>query len=173
MMEKGKFLLVTSPRENEVLNELPDLERQEKLPDNKTEVFRRGLHAVRQLVEVDEKPLLRLLVSTLEESASNLNRESIGRIQALSSVVYATFIAKRGIIGAEVFESVPLTCSYLDALESGKADKKHVARTLEDLATSIKTLILRDSTSVHGTPRQITNSKTDSTNRQIQKRVTA
>jgi len=168
-MEKGKFLLVTSPRENEVLKELPDLERQEKLPDNKTEVFRRGLHTVRQLVEVDEGPLLRLLVSTLEESTNNMNKENIVKIQALSSVIYAVLIAKRGIIGAEIFESVPLTCSYLDALESGKADKKQVAKTLGDLATSIKTLILRDS--VHDTPQQITNSKTDS--RKIQKRITA
>lgn len=146
-MEKGKFLLVTSPRENEILGELPGLEKREKLPNNKTEVFRRGLHSVRQLVEVDEKPLLRLLIAALE--SGDLSKENIGKIQALSSVIYAVLIAKRGLVGAEVFESVPLTCSYLDSIEQGKADRKQIVQTMEDLATSIKTLILRDSVNAH------------------------
>jgi hypothetical protein len=167
-MEKGKFLLITTPRENEILDTLPDLEEQEKLPDNKTEVFRRGLHAVRQLVEVDEKPLLELLVATLEKSKANLNKENIDEVKALAYAVHATLIAKRGIIGAEIFESVPLTCSYLDFIEGGKIDKKEVTKTLEDLAISIKTLILRNSTS---TPRS-NSKKIRLENKQSVKRLT-
>jgi hypothetical protein len=169
-MEKGKFLLITTPRENEVLDTLPDLEKQEKLPDNKTEVFRRGLHAVRQLVEVDEKPLLKLLVAKLERSTSNLNKENIDEIKALSYAIHATLIAKRGIIGAEIFESIPLTCSYLDFIEGDKIDRKEVAKTLEGLAISIKTLILRNST--NNVPRISNSRKIRLENKQSTKRLT-
>ncbi|MEM3089672.1 MAG: hypothetical protein QXY22_03805 [Candidatus Nitrosotenuis sp.] len=141
--EKGKFLLVTGPRENEVLEELPILEKQEKLPANKTEVFRRGLHAVRQLAEVDERPLIELLTYRLDRASDRLGMEDVGEIKALSYVIYATIIAKRGVVGAEVFESIPLTCSNLDFID--KADRKKVVKSLEDLSTSIKTLILKDS----------------------------
>ena len=142
--EKGKFLMITSPRENEILDDLPNLDKHKKLPNNKTEVFRRGLYAVRQLVEVNEKPLIELLVNDLEKSAGNLNKDNIEEIKALSSVIYAIFIAKRGMAGAEVFESVPLTCSYLDLIDEESIDRKEVTKTLQDLATSIKTLILKD-----------------------------
>jgi len=71
----------------------------------------------------------------------------------LSSVIYATIIAKRGLVGAEVFESIPLTCSNLDFID--QVDRKKVVKSLTDLSTGIKTLILKDSDAYDGVVRHV------------------
>ena len=140
-----QFPVLLTPRENEVLKEIPKLVEQGKLPNkNQSEIFRRGLHSTRQLIEVNEKSLLKLLVKKFEESATDLNKENIESVKALSSAIYATFIAKHGILGAEFFQSIPLTCQYLDLIETENIDKTQVVSTLRDLATSIRTMFLTE-----------------------------
>ena len=143
--ERTKHLIETTARENEIINELPNLEKYGILPKNKTKVFCRGLHIAKQLAQSDEKPLLRLLVCNLENLSSELSKKNIDEIKSLASVIYSIFIAKRGILGAEIFESVPIACNYLDLINNQKIDKDEVKKMSEDIAASIRTLILKES----------------------------
>ncbi len=139
---ESPVLLTFTPRENELFKEIPSLIKENKFPEKKVDIFRRGFHAVRQLVEVDEKPLLELLVEKLE-SAQDLDKKNIDTIKALSNVIYATFIAKRGILGAEAFESIPLMCRYLDLIEKDEMSKTDGSKIVQDVATSVKTVFLK------------------------------
>jgi hypothetical protein len=140
--EKTPFFVKLGPREKETMIALEELSKEGKAPDNKTEIFRRGIHSFMHLVETDEKPLLKLLVFNLEKSAQNPNKENLENIKSLSSALYAVFIVKRGVLGAEIFESVALTCKYFDLYEKNKIERKEVIKTLNDLAIAIKTLFL-------------------------------
>lgn len=135
---KGKFLLEITPREKEILDNISELKGFQI--DTKKELFHRGLHSARQLVDVDEKSLMKLLVEKLEAGP----KENAEYIKALSNVIYATLIAKQGIRGAEVFQSIPLTCSYLDLIGTGKIDEKQLYEYLESLPNTIKTFFLND-----------------------------
>lgn len=146
--KRTKHLIETTARENEIINELPNLNKYGILPNNKTKVFCRGLHIAKQLAQCDEKPLLRLLVCNLENLSSELSKKNIDEIKSLASVIYSIFIAKRGILGAEIFESVPITCNYLDLMNNKKIDKGEVEKMSGDIAASIRTLILKESKTV-------------------------
>lgn len=145
MTDRTKHLIETTARENEILDELPNLEKYGILPNTKTEVFRRGLHVVKHLAQSNEKALLRLLVEKLESASLTLGKKDIEEIKSLADAVYSIFIAKHGILGAEKFESVPIACRYLDLIEKQQVDKKEAGEMLEDIATSIRTLILKES----------------------------
>lgn len=137
--EKGRFFLELTARENQVLDDISELKKFQI--DTKKELFHRGLHSARQLVDVDEKSLMKLLVEKIESDP----KENAEYIKALSTVIYATLIAKQGIRGAEIFQSIPLTCSYLDLVGSGKIDEKQLYSYLESLPNTIKTFFLSDS----------------------------
>jgi hypothetical protein len=142
--KKKKFLVLLSPRENEALEKISELTKKNK-SINGNEAFRRGLSAFIQLIDVNEKPLLQLLVQKLDETIDAPNKENIESVKSLSVVIYATLITKRGI-GADVFQSIPQLCQYLDLIGSGKIDESQVKPMLQDLSTSVKTVFLNEST---------------------------
>lgn len=142
--EKGKLLLTFGPRENEILKEIPYLVKYGKFPDNKTEIFRRGFHVVRQLVEVNERPLLQILLERIERAVKDLDKNDLELITALSLVIYGTLIAKRGILGAEAFETIPLTCRQLIPIDRKGIDKTTVSQVLRALAYSVDTIFLKN-----------------------------
>jgi hypothetical protein len=141
--KKKKLLVLLSPRENEALEKISELNEKDK-SINGNEAFRRGLSAFIQLIDVNEKPLLWLLVQKLDETIDNQNKENIESVKSLSVVIYATLIAKRGI-GADMFRSIPQLCQYLDLIGSGKIDESQVKPMLHDLSTSVKTVFLNES----------------------------
>ncbi len=147
-MEKAKsnFILQLGPREIQKMKEVPLLVTDGKFPDNKSEIFRRGFHAVRELVEVNEHPLLKLLLERLQFGIKNpTDKNNIEYLIALSSAIYATMIAKRGVLGAESFETIPHTCRYLDFTgEKVDVDESDVKKTLTDLASTLSTMFLKD-----------------------------
>lgn len=143
MPDRATHLIKTTARENEILDVLPELAEHGILPKEKTEVFRRGLHITKCLAQSNEEYLLRLLVEKLE--SMSLSKKNIEEIKSLANAVYSIFIAKRGIIGAEIFESVPIACSYLDLVEKQQIDEKEGIQMLEDISASIRTLILKES----------------------------
>jgi hypothetical protein len=144
-MEKGNLILQLGPRELQKMKEIPLLVKEGKFPDNKSEIFRRGFHAVRELVEVNERPLLKLLYERLQYGIKNpSDKDNAEYLIALSSVIYATMIAKRGILGAELFETIPYTCRYLRGIENVDVNKSDVSKTLGDLASTMKTMFLKD-----------------------------
>jgi hypothetical protein len=144
--EKGSLILQLGPREIQKMKEIPSLAEEGKLPDNKSEIFRRGFHAVRELVEVNERPLLKLLYEKLQFGIKNpANKDNAEYLMALSSVIYATLIAKRGILGAESFETIPRTCKYLSLIgERVDINESDVSRTLAELASTTNTIFLKN-----------------------------
>lgn len=145
--ERAKHLIATTARENEIIDDIPNLAEYGILPNNKTEIFCRGLHIVKHLAQSNETSLLRLLVDKLESVSLDLNKKEIDEIKSLADSIYSILIAKNGILGAEVFESIPTACRYLDLVEEEAIDKREVKKMLEDIATSIRTLILKESRS--------------------------
>lgn len=145
-MEKGSQLFQLGPRELQKMKEIPLLVKEGKFPDNKSEIFRRGFHAVRELVEVNERPLLKLLYERLQFGIKNpSDKDNAEYLIALSSVIYATMIAKRGILGAESFETIPYTCRYLHSIgEKSDINESDVSKTLGDLASTMNTMFLKD-----------------------------
>jgi hypothetical protein len=142
--EKSSLILQLGPREIQKMKEIPSLVKEEKFPDNKSEIFRRGFHAVRELVEVDEIPLLKLLSEKLQFGIKNpTDKDNAEYLIALSSVIYATMIAKRGILGAESFETIPYTCRYLRTMENVDVSQSDVSKTLEELASTMNTIFLK------------------------------
>jgi hypothetical protein len=144
--EKGSLIFQLGPREIQKMKEIPLLVKKGKLPDNKSEIFRRGFHAVRELVEVNERPLLKLLFEKLQFGIKNpTNKDNAEYLIALSSVIYATLIAKRGILGAESFETIPRTCKYLSLIgERVDINESDVSRTLAELASTTNTIFLKN-----------------------------
>lgn len=145
-MEKGNLIFQLGPRELQKMKEIPTLVKEGKFPDNKSEIFRRGFHAVRELVEVNERPLLKLLYERLQFGIKNpSDKDNAEYLIALSSVIYATMIAKRGILGAESFETIPYTCRYLRSIgEKSDINESDVSKTLGDLASTMNTMFLKD-----------------------------
>lgn len=141
--ERGKILITYTPREKEALKEIGYLAKTGVLPDNHNEIFRRGLHTVRQLAEIDEKVMLGILLEKLEWGTKNLNKKTLAEITALSLSVYATLIAKRGILRAEAFENIPLTCRQFDLIEEKSVDKKVVPDVLRGLTHSVDMMFLK------------------------------
>lgn len=143
--EKSSLILQLGPREIQKIKEIPLLVQEGKFPENKSEIFRRGFHAARELVEVNERPLLKLLFEKLQFGIKNpIDKDNTEYLIALSSVIYATMIAKRGILGAESFETIPYTCRYLRGIENVDVNESDVSKTLADLASTMNTIFLRD-----------------------------
>lgn len=143
--EAGSQIFQLGPREIQKMKEIPLLVKEGKFPDNKSEIFRRGFHAVRELVEVNERPLLKLLFERLQFGIKNpTDKNNTEYLIALSSVIYATMIAKRGILGAESFETIPYTCRYLRGIENVDVNESDVSKTLADLASTMNMLFLKD-----------------------------
>lgn len=143
--EKGSLIFQLGPREIQKMKEIPSLVKEGKFPDNKSEIFRRGFHAARELVEVNERPLLKLLFEKLQFGIKNpTDKNNTEYLIALSSVIYATMIAKRGVLGAESFETIPYTCRYLRTIENVDVNKSDVSKTLSDLASTMNTMFLND-----------------------------
>ena len=73
------------------------------------------------------------------------NKDNAEYLIALSSVIYATLIAKRGVLGAESFETIPHTCRYLRLIGENKdLNESDVSKTLSDLASTMNTMFLKD-----------------------------
>lgn len=146
--EKSSFILQLGPREIQKMKEVPLLVTEGKFPDNKSEIFRRGFHAVRELVEVNERPLLKLLFDKLQFGIKNpTDKDNAEYLIALSSVIYATMIAKRGVLGAESFETISHTCRYLRAMENVDVNESDVSKTLGELASTMNTMFLKNTPS--------------------------
>lgn len=144
--EKSSMILQLGPQEIQKMKEIPLLVREGKIPDNKSEIFRRGFHAVRELVGVNERPLLKLLLEKLQIGIKNpTDKDNAEYLIALSNVIYATLIAKRGVLGAESFETIPRTCSYLRLVgEKEDVNESDVSKALGDLASTVNTIFLKD-----------------------------
>ena len=136
-----KILIKLESRDIEVEKSLPHLIKDEKLYNNKSEIFRRGFHITVNLINSKEEPLIKLLFDKLNDCQNDLDSDNLEIIKSLASAIYAIFIAKQGILGAEIFETVKLTC---DLLNNKEVDQTEVLQTLQDLSTTIKIVFLSD-----------------------------
>ncbi len=141
--DKKQILINLSPRETEVLKEIDYLEKQNILPSNRTEIFKRGLHIVRYLAEVNERPLLEILLDKLSHVTKNPSMGGLDTTLSLSAAILAVMIAKRGVLGSEAFETIPLTLKQFQNVDLSKVDQKLTMETLRGLTTSVDTIFLK------------------------------
>lgn len=141
--DKKQILVKLSPRETEVLKEIDYLAKQSILPSNKTEIFKRGLHIVRYLSEVNERPLLEILLDKLDYVTKNPSASGLDVTLSLSTAILAVMIAKHGVLGSEAFETVPLTLKLFQGVDLSKVDQKQSMETLRGLTTSVDTIFLK------------------------------
>lgn len=136
-------LITLSAREKDTLERHLVLAKEGILPENQTEIFRRGLHVAIRLAEVNETSLLEVLAEKLKKSTEKLEPKTIRETLAISEAIYAVLVAKRGVLGAESFEAIPLTLKQLEGINKTKADNAEIKRVLFDLLSGIETVFLR------------------------------
>ena len=141
--DKKQILVKLTPREAEVLKEIDYLEKQNILPSNKTEIFKRGLHVVKYLAEVNERSLLDILLEKLSHVTKNPSASGLDTTLALSTVILAVMISKRGVLASEAFETIPLTLKQFQYADLNKVDQKYSMEILKGLATSVDTIFLK------------------------------
>jgi hypothetical protein len=101
----NQILLNYSANEANILQEIDDA----KIAPSKTEALRRGLQALRPLVETDERSLFELLSYSLLISRSNASSQSklvrsLSQARALACAIHASSIAKKGSAASEFME---------------------------------------------------------------------
>lgn len=142
--DDAKQLLVKfTPRETEVVKEIDYLISKNVLPDNKTEIVRRGIHAVRHLAVVNERSLLEILLEKLSYVIKNPNVNTLDVTLSLSTAILAVMIAKRGVLGAEAFETIPLTLKQMQNIDLSKMNQSYSMETFRGLANSVDTIFLK------------------------------
>ena len=85
------------------------------LPDNRTELFRRGLHCCNILARIDESELISELIDPVLETLSLPDDDKDGMLTmaginynikkaaSLAELIYSVLVAKRGIEHADIF----------------------------------------------------------------------
>jgi hypothetical protein len=145
-MKENKLLLTYGPREAQAFEQVDSLIKAGVLPDNKNEILRRGLHSCVYLTQADEEVLLELLSTYLHAGKDNVDASYLETAKSLAFVVYATMIAKKGILKAETFETIPMNINAIEhAIKhtSPAPSQKDVRKALEELASSVDTLFLK------------------------------
>lgn len=136
--------LTYGARENEVLKEIDELAQPTQ--KNKNEILRRGLHSYKYLAQADEMTLLDLLSNYLHLAIKDPNSPSFAIAKALSYVVYATMIAKYGLLRSELFETIPINLNLIEQAKT-KTDQgpidNNISKVIGDLATSVDTFFLK------------------------------
>lgn len=145
--EKHTLCLTYGPREDEVLREIDTLVEKKILPDNRNEILRRGVHAVRHLAEVDEKPLLNLLFQNLNYAMKNNDIQLLRISESLSVVILATLISKYGVLRSETFETIPMNIKEIKHYQEGKKEREkfdtRVIDSIGQVATSLDTIFIK------------------------------
>ncbi len=144
---KHTLCLTYGPREDEVLKEIDALAEKEILPDNRNEILRRGVHTVRHLAEVDEKPLLNLLFQNLNYAMKNNDIQLLRISESLSVVILATLISKYGVLRSETFETIPMNIKEIKHYQEGKKEREKfdacVIDSIGHVATSLDTIFIK------------------------------
>jgi hypothetical protein len=143
---KHTLCLTYGPREDEVLSDINTLVEREILPDNRNEVFRRGVHVVKHLAEVDERPLLDLLFQNLNFALKNDSIQHLNISESLSVIILATLISKYGVLRSETFETIPVDIKRIKHYQDNKKHEKFdaaVKDSIGKLATSLDTIFIK------------------------------
>jgi hypothetical protein len=112
------------------------------------EVIRRSLRCWRQLLELDDKLLLRLLSEELHQAVKSKNDPtSISIATSLAFAIFASLISKRGVQEASSFDTIPMNLQQIDNLiKSETYDKsydQYISKALSELAISVDTVFLK------------------------------
>jgi hypothetical protein len=144
--DRYSMSLTYGPRENEVLKNIDRLAGKNVLPANKNEILRRGLHSYKYLAKADEMILLDLLSNYLHRAVKDPDSPSFSIAKALSFVVYATMIAKYGLLRSEMFEAIPINLNLIEEAKV-KTDQAQISNNIPhaigELATSVDTVFLK------------------------------
>lgn len=151
---RNSILVTYGEREAQAWSKVDELVKEKVYPDNKNEIMRRGLHATAQLGEVEEKPLLDLLSTYLSYAIKNedeYNKQYITIAKSLSLAIFATLIAKRGVLRAETFDVFPITLKLIEnfitnkskLMSESKIDEDEPRRELLNLLTTLETIYLK------------------------------
>ena len=152
MRENSKYSLCLTygPRELETMKQVDALVKKEILPENRNEVFRRGLHSTRYLAEVNELLLMEVLSSYLHSTARNGNSRDFDTAKSLSFAILAVLISKYGLLKAETFETVPMTLQTIQCTRVSKEAKdssgfsQRMQKAIGEIATSVDTIYIKD-----------------------------
>lgn len=140
-------------REQQILEEIKQLGKEGKLPENKNEVLRRGLHSVRFLAEVDEKYLLSLLSELLHSGSKRYDSKVLTLAKEVSYTIYAIMVAKYGTLRAETFDSIIDDLQLFDRFSRTeklrpKEIEEDYKKSMERLAISVDTVFLKSAEGV-------------------------
>jgi len=157
MRENSKYSLCLTygPRELETMKQIDALVKNDVLPDNRNEIFRRGLHSTRYLAEVNELLLMEILSWHLHSTAKDGNSKDFDTAKSLSFAVLAVLIAKYGLLKAEAFETIPMTLNSISCAKTNKeaTDSSVFAAAIRhnigEIATSLDTIYLKNP-NLHG-----------------------
>jgi hypothetical protein len=145
MHEKHSFLLKYGERELQTLKEMQPLKERGLLPDNNNEIFRRGLHCVRHLVEMDEKRYLQEVVRNLGSFKIALPFDTlefhIGESKNLTPLISAILMVKYGREKADMFERVVKQIDSLRNDTMSYFESKGMRRIAREKASPIRILL--------------------------------
>lgn len=117
--EKSRFtfLITYGKSEAQATQQVDLLIERGLLPNNKSEIFRRGLHCCKILAQVDEEPLLKILSETVRSLMIThdaiLVNWTIQSAQSISNTVLSIMIAKSGVQQTDVYRRLALRINEL------------------------------------------------------------
>lgn len=141
----SSILVKYGPREEQIIKEIKNISEKTLIPDNKNEILRRGLHAVRFLAEVDEEFLLSLLSQLLHICASSYDMKNLKIAKELAFTIHAIQIIKYGVLRAETFDSISKELQLMGQLIENEKPKQmeieeEFKKTMKKLANSVDTI---------------------------------
>jgi|SRR5215204_3363874 len=134
-------------REAEALRELEEFYDQgTRLFPNKSEIVRRAIDSIRYLAETDDRILLQLLSDVLKLTLKKYDPRIIRIAKNLSFAIYSSMISKKGILGAELFETIPLNLMSIENLDQrsliDSERERYVAQALEQTIADVEQIYL-------------------------------
>jgi len=139
----SQILLNYGPREGHIIKEIKELKN--PIPDNKSEILRRGLHDVRFLADVDEKFYLTLLSQLLHLSSARYDPNILKLAKEIAYVIQAIKVSKYGVVQSEIFESIPRELQSIEQLiidtePDPKEIQEDFKNSMKKLANSVDTI---------------------------------